>query len=136
MQSHFLALEKACAQLTKVAGAQAAADVHGAQAQALLLLSERETCRISELGHALNLGKPATTILVRRMEKTGLICRAPNTEDARAISIGLTPSGRDALGKVGQMIARIDQALLCGFSPRETEIIETYLRRAARIDTL
>ena len=138
MDSHFLALKQACARLTKVASAeaQAAAGLHGAQAQALLMLPERGGCKISHLGKRLDLGKPATTTLVARMEKASLLCRRPADDDARASILELTPAGRKARTKVTWMIAAFDRALVDGFTAREVKVIETYLARAGQLEKL
>lgn len=138
MESHFLAVKRACARLTKVASAEAlaTAGLPGAQAQALLMLSQLNGCKIGELGKTLGLGKPATTTLVSRMEKAKLLRRRADKADARANTIELTPTGRKALAKVKRMIAAFDERLVHGFSPHEIEVIETYLARAARIEKL
>ena len=138
MRSHFLDLKRACARLTKVASAEAQSRVglHGAQAQALLVLSELDACRISDLASRLDLGKPATTTLVERMEKENLVSRAPDQRDARARFIRLTPEGRSAVSRVIEMISDFDATLVEGLSAQEVEIIERYLDRAAKLERL
>lgn len=138
MRSHFLSLKRACARLTKLASAEAQSRVglHGAQAQALLVLSELDGCRISDLGARLDLGKPATTTLVERMEKENLISRATDEHDARARVVWLTPVGRAAVGRVTEMISGFDATLVDGFSAQEVDVIERYLERAAKLGRL
>ena len=138
MRSHFLYLKRACARLTRVASAEAQATtgLHGAQAQALLVLSEMDECRISDLGNRLDLGKPATTTLVERMEKENLVSRESDQNDARVRFVRLTPDGREAVGSVARMISAFDAKLLDGFNPQEIEVIERYLDRAIRLEGL
>lgn len=135
MISYFLNLKSACSRLTKVAttAAQANAGIHGAQAQALLLLSQLGDCKISELATRLGLGKPAATTLVVRMEKAGLLRRGFDKNDARARILELTPKGRTALNGVNQMIVSLDQELTTGFSAQELEIVARFLRQASQL---
>lgn len=136
MHSYFLALKSACARLTKVATAEALskAGVYGAQAQALLILSQLNDCKIVELANRLELGKPAATTLVSRMEKADLICRKSDQGDGRASVLGLTPKGRKALTGVKEMISAFDQKLTSDFSAQELVIISKFLTRAAQLD--
>ena len=138
MDSPFLALKRACTRLTKFASAEAQArtGLYGAQAQALLVMSEYDGCKISELARLLDLEKPAATTLVRRMEKANLLCRKTHALDARASRLELTQQGHEALAGVKQMIATLDQRLMGGFDSKETAVIMRFLVQASRIDRL
>ncbi len=136
MTSYFLALKSACARLTKVATAEAQsrAGVYGAQAQALLILSRLEACKIIELAKQLDLGKPAATTLVARMEKADLVCRKPDPDDGRASVLHLTSKGRMALKDVKLMISAFDQRLTNDFNERELAVVSRFLAQAVLLD--
>lgn len=138
MADYFLSLKAACARVTKVASAeaQASAGIYGAQAQALLILSRLDGCKISELARQLDLGKPAATTLVERMEKAGLIHRRPDKDDARASLLDLTQNGRGALAEVKRMISALDQRLVSGFDAQERAVIARFLAQASTFETL
>ncbi len=122
--------------MTKVADAeaQAQAGIHGAQAQALLVLSRLGGCTISQLAAHLELGKPAASTLVARMEAAGLLTRQPDRDDARATILVLTANGDKALRDVKQLISDLDQRLTRGFSQQEREVVARFLSQAAQID--
>ncbi|HJQ01062.1 MAG TPA: MarR family winged helix-turn-helix transcriptional regulator [Jatrophihabitans sp.] len=53
--------------------------------------------RMSELAEAVLLSRSGLTRLVDRMQRDGLVARAPDPEDARGLFTVLTEHGRDAL---------------------------------------
>lgn len=136
MTNYFLTLKSACARITKVATAEAQrhAGVHGAQAQALLFLHQLGSCKISELASHLDLGRPAATTLVARMEKAGLLRRQPDPQDARASLVELTGNGRDTVANVTRVIASLNHRLTDGYSDQELETISNFLINAARLE--
>ena len=138
MDAIFLSLKHACARVTKLAAAtaQAHTGLHGAQAPALLMLSIHGGRKISELARDLEIGKPAATTLVNRMEKAGLVKRRPDKDDARASVIELAGRGRCIADDVAIMIGNFDAALIEGFSAREIETIRRFLVRASGIAVL
>ncbi len=138
MDSLFLSLKFACANATKLASAsaQARTGLHGAQAPALFMLSIRGSCRIGELAEDLELGKPATTTLVARMEKAKLISRKADQDDARASLIELTKRGRGIADEIAAMIAGFDKTLVDGFSGPERAVIQRFLGRISQLETL
>lgn len=135
MDSLFLQLKRACGRLTKVAAAEAQARIglHGAQALALLLLTGGAR-RINELAQDLDLGAPAATTLVARMEEAGLARRAKDEADSRASRVDLTEHGRASAEKVAGMIAVFDAALLEGLSPEEAAFLRRFLDRLSHLD--
>lgn len=49
--------------------------------------------RLTDLAERLRLSRPSASKLVRRLERRGLTCLAPNPEDGRGLLIGLGPEG-------------------------------------------
>lgn len=64
-----------------------------------------------------------------RMERDGLIARAPHPTDKRAQVITLTELGRDLEEKAVQAAAEADTALFDGFRQFERELMIEYMRR-------
>jgi DNA-binding MarR family transcriptional regulator len=62
----------------------------------LLHLSEAPgaTLRMGDLADAVVISRSGLTGLVDRLEQAGLLARAPDPDDRRAIAVSLTPEGR------------------------------------------
>lgn len=74
--------------------------VPAAQARLLAQVDELGAARISDLARADHCSQPGMTAQVHRLEKAGLLTRAPDPEDARAALISLTDAGRVVLNEV------------------------------------
>jgi len=76
-----------------------------AQGRLLSTIEDQGVARISDLA-ALDLcSQPTMTMQVRRLETAGLVTRAPDPDDARAVLIRITPKGAATLAR-----ARADRA--------------------------
>jgi DNA-binding MarR family transcriptional regulator len=56
--------------------------------------------RISELAVDERVTQPGITLLVNRLEQRGWVQRAADPRDGRAVLVGLTPAGEDALARL------------------------------------
>jgi DNA-binding MarR family transcriptional regulator len=61
-----------------------------AQARLLSAIEDQGTARIAELDHC---SQPTMTTQVRKLEDAGLVSRATDPSDARAVLITITPTG-------------------------------------------
>lgn len=59
----------------------------------LLILWERGTCSVKEIGALLHLDSGTLSPLLKRLEATGLIKRQRRASDERVVDISLTPAG-------------------------------------------
>lgn len=59
----------------------------------MIVLWERGTSSVRDVGDALSLDHGTLTPLLRRMEKSGLLTRRRATDDERFLEISLTPEG-------------------------------------------
>jgi DNA-binding MarR family transcriptional regulator len=127
----FLGVKAGCARLTRLAAAKAQQEtgVHGAQALALLTLSEQGAVKITHLAKALDLKKAAASTLVSRLEAEGLLSRGHDDRDARAAVVELTPLGEQKALQVGAMIAGFDETLQTGLSQSEIEVVRRFFSR-------
>ncbi len=101
--------------------------VSAAQIAALVHLQKRNGCLQAELGQALGLGKAATSGMVCRLERNGLIKRTPSPTDGRGLRVLLTVEGLQALGRAKPLLARLNYVLEDGFKERELVIIRRFL---------
>lgn len=56
--------------------------------------------RITELAADENLTQPGITLLVNRLAERGWVLRTPDASDGRAVLVGLTVAGEEALGRL------------------------------------
>lgn len=85
------------AQLNRWATSRADLPVPYAQARLLSLIDLHGPARISELAIADRCSQPTITQQLRRLDEAGWIERTPDADDARAVQISLTRSGRAAI---------------------------------------
>lgn len=70
-------------------------DAHLGQAFAVRVLAHHEGMSPSELADTLNVARPTVTIMLKKMERAGLVERRPDERDQRGVRVFLTPAGRD-----------------------------------------
>ncbi len=79
--------------------------------------------RASRLAARLALGKPTISAAVDALCRRGLLLRTEVAEDQRAVSLSLTPQGRDLLDQVETaMVARV--AELCAHTPDAARVLD------------
>lgn len=71
-----------------------------AQARLLSTIEDQGATRISELAALDHCSQPTMTTQVRRLEDAGLVSRADDPDDARAVLISITAAGVAALAQV------------------------------------
>jgi DNA-binding MarR family transcriptional regulator len=70
-----------------------------------------------EIAKGLGMRETAATQVVRRLEELGMVSRRPDQNDARAIRVVLTASGRRAAVRVKAAWADAEARLLAGLQP-------------------
>lgn len=89
------------ARLNRLATSRIRLPLPWAQARLLGTIEDRrDGTRISELAELDHCTQPTMTTQVRRLEEAGLVTRAADPEDARAVLIRITPKGSHALARV------------------------------------
>ena len=89
------------ARLNRLATARIRLPLPWAQARLLGTIEDRgEGTRISELAELDHCSQPTMTTQVRRLEDAGLVTRAPDPDDARAVLIRITARGSQMLTRV------------------------------------
>lgn len=93
------------ARINRLATQRARMPLGYAQARLLSTIEDRGEARISDLAALDHCSQPTMTTQVRRLEDGGLVSRAVDPDDARAVLIRITPKGVDTLRQV-----RLDRA--------------------------
>ena len=82
---------------------------------------------MSEMGQIIGVDNSAMTRLVDRLEKAGLVKRQIDPENRRAISILLTPAGREEAAGALIVIKRINEEIRKDYSPAEVDAFKKIL---------
>ena len=93
----------------------------------MLALWERSPRTVRDIGEALYLEPPTLSPLLKRLEAAGLLTRARNAKDDRALDVELTSKGRALRGEAEKVPAQIIKRL--GMSVAELEAIRNGLTR-------
>jgi MarR family transcriptional regulator, organic hydroperoxide resistance regulator len=93
----------------------------------LLVLWERGSVPVKELGAALQLDYGTLTPLLKRLEAHGLLRRERRTDDERSVQITLTAEGTELRERARAVPAFIGSSM--GLSPEEFESLRVSLRR-------
>ncbi len=88
-----------------------------------------EASTVAELARECELDTGAMTRLLDRLEAKGLCRRVRSLEDRRVVHIELTEEGRTAALEVPQVLSRVQNEHLAGFSEEEWKQLRGYLQR-------
>ena len=106
-------------------------DITTAQNSLLLYLDKHEGATMGAVATALGLGNAATSGLVDRTIKKGLIRREASAEDGRSFELFLCDTGRDIAAHSKILIKAANDRLMEGFDTGERDIIERFLLSVA-----
>jgi DNA-binding MarR family transcriptional regulator len=111
-------------------------DLSLTQIRVLAILRDRRV-KMSELAGYLGLDKSTITGLVDRAEKRGLLLRAPNPVDGRAVDVRLTAAGRELAEHGAAQIARslspMTSTLTRADAHRLTALLERMLKNEEQL---
>jgi DNA-binding MarR family transcriptional regulator len=88
------------ARLNRLASQRVHFSLPFAQARLLAAIEDQGTARISDLAELDHCSQPTMTMQVRKLEDAGLVSRATDPSDARAVLISITPEGLATLDRV------------------------------------
>lgn len=104
-------------------------DLTNAQWLPLYRLYMAQTSTVAELARECHLDAGAMTRLLDRLEGKGLCRRVRSQEDRRVVNIELTPEGRLAAQGIPEILSRVQNSHLLGFSREEFDLLKHYLNR-------
>lgn len=84
----------------------------------------------TELAEFTGLSSGATTAMIDRLEKVGLIERHPHPKDRRGTTLVLTKEAMRKLPKLFQSLANAMEGLVAGYSQRELIVLADFFSRA------
>jgi DNA-binding MarR family transcriptional regulator len=103
-------------------------DLSLTQLRVLAILRDRRL-RMTALADYLGLEKSTMTGLVDRAEKRGLLERAPNASDGRAVDVFLSPAGAELAERLYTRIGRALSPMTDELAPTEQRQLQTLLER-------
>jgi DNA-binding MarR family transcriptional regulator len=95
----------------------------------LLKLHMGSASSVAEVARECQLDAGSTTRLLDRLEAKGLVRRLRTSKDRRVVNLELTDEGREAAKQIPQVLCRVQNAHLQGFSADEWETLKNLLRR-------
>ncbi len=123
-------MRKAMTRVTQAVGREMEPNgLTDAQWVPLIKLYLGEVGTAAELARVCELDAGAMTRLLDRIEAKGLCSRQRSLQDRRVVKLHLTEEGRAAALKIPEVLARIQNACLAGFSHEEWVTLKGYLRR-------
>ena len=97
----------------------------------LFQLSRTENLKMNELSKIINRDKSTTTVLVRKLEKEGLIKTSPSEEDKRIRIVSLTEKGKHYNSITKEISCKLIEKFYRGFSDEEKDSFTNLLLRIA-----
>jgi len=94
-----------------------------AQLGTLYYVAKNDGCSLSDVANVLGMNKSAVTALVRRLERSGVLRREPNPDDARGNRLFLTEKGKAVRAQSLAVIRRLTSEVTVGFSASEMEVV-------------
>src|SRR4051812_7815635 len=113
------ALDARLAALWHVLGRRGKRELSRTAASVLATLRDLGPQRITALAESEAIAQPTVTTLVGRLERDGLVRRAPDPDDARAVRVHLTGEGRERLAHMRAARAEALEARLAALSGDE-----------------
>lgn len=107
-----------------------------AQARILGVLTERGPLRIGDLAALEQVAQPTMSALVTRMQRLGLVTRAGNAEDGRAVVVTLTPDGSRVFDEVSVVRHAAMTRALAKLPPEDLAAIAAALPALRRLHTI
>lgn len=104
-------------------------DLTSAQWLPLLKLSMGQASTVAELARECHLDAGAMTRLLDRLEAKHLCRRVRSVADRRVVNIEITVEGRKAAEGIPEVLSRVQNACLAGFSAEEFDLLKALMRR-------
>jgi len=109
------------------------AGINPTDMECLRLLFQKGIATPSELARHTGLTSGATTAMLDRLEKAGLIERQPNPRDRRGTLIAPVKSSSDKVASWFESARRAQEELISGYSESELEIIADVFERFVKL---
>ena len=98
--------------------------------ECLGLLFHKGVSTPSELARQTGLSSGATTAMLDRLEKSGLIERGPNPDDRRGVLITLQRAGAERMGPWFESARRAQDEIVAGYTEAELKVLVDFFERS------
>jgi DNA-binding MarR family transcriptional regulator len=95
----------------------------------LFTLFEEDGCILRDIAAKTRLSSPTITVMLRRMEKAGLVEMRRDEQDGRAVRVRLSALGHSIETRCWRALARLNAVLGRGLASREIELAKRTLAR-------
>jgi DNA-binding MarR family transcriptional regulator len=102
------------------------------QLTALHVINAQAPVALTEVAQALGTGPPATSAMVDRLIRTGLVSKASDPQDRRRVQLTLTDHAKTMLGDIDPSTAKRLQATLNDIGPQGRRYLIDVLRDTVR----
>lgn len=101
--------------------------VGAAGAGVLFYLAKHDGALVGDVAAALGGSVSGVSGLLSRLATAGLLTKAPDPDDARAVRVHLTDAGRERLADAGIVLAELNDQLSDGFTESEPQVVARWL---------
>lgn len=119
IREHFIRREKFLSEVKLFRG----------QAPVLLTLKEKDGLSQKEIVETLRIKPSTVNLILRRMEKRGLIKKEKGEKDRRFSKIYLTEEGKKVIERLEEVFRILEEECFMEFSEEEKKILRDYLKR-------
>ncbi|CAG7618664.1 MarR family winged helix-turn-helix transcriptional regulator [Paenibacillus allorhizosphaerae] len=102
-------------------------EVYPGQPPLLKALMERDGQSQKELAERMNITPATLTVMLGRMERTGMVARKPDEADQRVSRVFITEKGRQALDSLEETQKLMEATCFANFTPEEQIIFRRLL---------
>ena len=99
-------------------------DLHCGQPHIILSLYKKDGKSIKELSDSRKVKASTTTVMVSRMEKSGIVERKADSDDRRITRVYLTEKGKSICKEIEEINKKVEEECLKGFSETERIIVK------------
>lgn len=103
--------------------------IYFGQPPILCYLSENPNATQKEIADSLNISPASVAVSVKRMEKTGIISRETDKDDARRNNLSLTEKGRELEKYARQTFSGVDNAKIADLSEEEISFMLSVIKK-------
>jgi DNA-binding MarR family transcriptional regulator len=121
------------ARLNRLATQRTRMPLPWAQGRLLSTIEDQGAARISDLAALDHCSQPTMTMQVRRLEDAGMVTRAVDPDDARAVQIRITPKGIRTLAQVRAERGAVIDPHLEHLAPGDRETLAAAVRIMRRL---
>lgn len=103
--------------------------LHPGQVPVVMALSKYGGLSQRELSDKLTVRPSTMAVMLRRMERTGLVRRMPDRKDQRIFRVFLSEKGQTLVDQMRDMIENLDEECVSGFTREEVILLKRFMNQ-------